>query len=180
MPRLRAPTSLQAAIRRTPAPTSCGSAAKERPPQCSLPVISGGRLPVTKGRPPRSSPTRALAGGNFDADPRTYCRDARWQGLARGQRVEPPCWKFPRQTVLPSGERCDPGWSAHDTFCRDAMRARGCAAPGRGGAWARDVTAWAAVGRFCCRSRRRRERSLAPSYKLSLPLARESGVWGLP
>jgi hypothetical protein len=36
------------------------------------------------------------------------------------------------------------------------------------------------LGRFCCRSRRRRERSLAPSYKLSLPLARESGVWGLP
>jgi hypothetical protein len=35
-------------------------------------------------------------------------------------------------------------------------------------------------GRFCCRSRRRRERSLAPSYKLSLPLARESGAWGLP
>src|SRR5919201_96807 len=32
--------------------------------------------------------------------------------------------------------------------------------------------------RFCCRSRRRRKRPLAPSYKLSLPLARESGGWG--
>ena len=28
-------------------------------------------------------------------------------------------------------------------------------------------------------SRRRRKRPLAPSYKLSLPLARESGGWGL-
>src|SRR5262249_54136414 len=34
-------------------------------------------------------------------------------------------------------------------------------------------------GRFCCRSRRRRKRPLAPSYRLSLPLARESGGWGL-
>src|SRR5262245_29306481 len=32
---------------------------------------------------------------------------------------------------------------------------------------------WSANGRFCCRSGGRRKRPLAPSYRLSLPLARE-------
>jgi len=77
---------------------------KEPPPsQCSLPVIRI-RLRTTKPRAPVLLVARAPVGGNLSRS-----NDMRDGGCSRGCKGEPLARKFPRQNVLASRQRCDPG-----------------------------------------------------------------------